>query len=106
MLLTIKNTFPKIEVFLDKINSIEKINEFNNTFESDKPLFTESYGMIWTAPNWLKIKKIYDGVEFPNNEKLKKDIDFSDVKNHWLTFIDLNSGCLWNSKALNSIEQL
>jgi len=88
------------------LDSIEKINEFNNTFESDKPLFTESYGMIWTAPNWLKIKKIYDGVEFPNYEKLKKDIDFSDVKNHWLTFIDLNSGCLWNSKALNSIEQL
>jgi len=28
MLLTIKNTFPKIEVFLDKINSIEKINEY------------------------------------------------------------------------------
>ena len=88
------------------LDSIEKINEFNDTFESDKPLFGESYGMIWTAPNWLKVKEIYDGVEFPNYEEIRADIDFSDVKNQWLTFIDINSGCLWNPRALKNIEQI
>ena len=110
------SSFSKEEIFLYELkidnsnflilDSIEKINEFNDTFESDKLLFGESYGVIWTGPNWLKVKEIYDGVEFPNYEELKSDIDFSNVKNHWLSFIDINSGCLWNSKALKNIKQI
>ena len=88
------------------LDTIEKINEFNEKYKSDKPLFNESYSIIWTAPDWIQVKMEYDGVEFPNFEKLKNDIDMSDVKNHWLTFIDVNSGCVWNNNSIKNIEEI
>ena len=87
------------------LDTIEKLNEFNEEYESDS-LFNEIYGAIWTGPNWKKVKRDYDGVEFPNYEELKKDIDMLDDKNRWLTFIDVNSGCVWNSKAIKNIEEI
>ena len=88
------------------LDTIEKINEFNQEYKSDKPLFGESYGMIWTAPDWKSVKMEYDGVEFPNYEKLKNDIDMGDVKNHWLTFIDVDSGCVWNNNVIKNIKEI
>jgi hypothetical protein len=98
---------------LIKLDSIEKINHFNEKYESHKSIFKqdddmiqEMYGMIWTAPNWLKVKKDYDGVEFPNFEELKNEIDFDDIKNQWLSFIDVNSGCVWNQNSIIDFEEI
>jgi hypothetical protein len=106
------------EIVIDSTNiitldSIDKINNFNEKYESDKNIYKHKqdlnetvYSMIWTSPNWFKVKKDYYGIEFPNYEELKNEIDFNDVKNHWLTFIDVNSGCIWNKKAVVNFKLL
>lgn len=104
------------EITIDRTNfirldSIESIEMFNEKYESDKSVFNddvieEMYGMIWTAPNWINVKKDYDGIEFPNYEEIKNEIDFNDVKNHWLSFIDVNSGCIWNDNSVIDFKEI
>jgi len=114
----VSDSYFMYEIVIDSTNiitldSIDKINEFNLKYESDKNIFkheeylSESvYSMIWTSPNWFKVKKDYYGIEFPNYEELKNKIDFNDVKNHWLTFIDVNSGCIWNEKSVINFKEI
>lgn len=95
------------------LDTIDKINEFNRIYESDKYMYDHEndlnesvWGVIWTSPNWFNVKKDYYGIEFPNYEQLKNQIDFNDVKNQWLTFIDVNSGCIWNEKSVIDFKQI
>lgn len=98
---------------LIKLDSIEKIDSFNEKYGSEGSIFKqnyetiqEAYNLIWTSPNWMDVKRDYDGIEFPNFEELSNYIDFDNVKNHWLTFIDVNSGCVWNSKSIINFKRV
>ena len=114
----VSDSYFMYEIVIDSTNiitldTIDKINEFNLKYESDKNIYKHEkdsnesvYSMIWTSPNWFNVKKEYYGIEFPNYEELKKDIDFNDVKNHWLTFIDMNSGCIWNEKSVIDFKEI
>ena len=52
-----------------------------------------------------EFRKVY-WIQLKHYEKLKNDIDMGDVKNHWLTFIDVDSGCVWNNNSIKNIKEI
>ena len=64
----------------------------------------------------IRVKKIHEMLNniegnsvmvrvFPH-EEIKNEIDFNDVKNHWLSFIDVNSGCIWNDNSVIDFKEI
>lgn len=70
--------------------------------------FTEKYSIKskgYTYIDWPKVAKSYSGFQVKDYHKVREQImkkyDFSE-KYLWYYMIDINSGCIWNSSAIDN----
>lgn len=72
--------------------------------------FTNKYSVNNNYPyniSWEKVGEKYTGIEFPNYEQLGvRNWYERSEKYSWLSTIDVNSGCVWDSSAITKIRQL
>lgn len=72
--------------------------------------FTNKYSTRSDYPyniNWDAVRKDYKGIEFPNYEQLGVgNWGYSDIEYKWTYTIDVNSGCIWDNRAVKKIRLL
>ena len=79
-----------------KINDINSFNEFNNKYITEK----EEINQI----NWPQVKRDgYDGIEFCPNLKYYFEQNYLNPKITWARWLDVASGCIWNTKAIKEL---
>jgi len=95
-----KNMF-KLDIDMSNVlilSTVKDTIEFYIKYKKDKP---------WECMKWRDLAKDYDGFEIQNYHAIKYSeflrIDY--IGFLWLWGWDVDSGCIWNLKAIKSIEK-
>ncbi len=84
----------------------DKKNLFKVKSAKDVIFITEIFKAGKHSVNWKEFAQEYDGILFNDYFKVKSEFKDKELKelNKWFFTIDIDSGCIWNVKTVQSFD--